>query len=424
MRVQRPWRQATLWMLGSGAFFVLSYGLANWAASQRAYVPSLAFAWEQRIPFLAWTIVPYWSTDLLYAASFFLCRTRDELATHGKRLLTAQGICVAVFLVFPLRFSFGVPSVDGPFRAWFAALGSFDQPFNQAPSLHLALTTILWAKYSEHTRGIGRWAIRAWLVLTAISTLTTYQHHFLDLPTGVWVGLFSLALFPGDPQPAFRQRRTVRLGSLYLAGSAGCVALAVWLGGFSWLLLWPAGSLLIVALAYLSGSTRLLTSGLPSRVLLAPYLLAARLNAWAWTRGEAAAHPIADGVWLGRSPRKAELPQIASAVDLAPELPWQGRSIRCRRVPMLDLVVPSSAELDAAVAAIDELKDQRPTLVCCALGYSRSASAAVAWLLASGAAVSVESAITLVSRRRRVVLSAAHRAQLEVWARERSRHDA
>ena len=84
---------------------------------------------------------------------------------------------------------------------------------------------------------------------------------------------------------------------------------------------------------------------------------------------------------------------------------------------MLDLLVPAAGELEAAVNAIEDLKTSRPTLVCCALGYSRSAMAAAAWLVASRNAPSVDSAIAMLcARRRRVVLSAAHRARLEEWA--------
>ena len=32
-------------------------------------------------------------------------------------------------------------------------LAGFDQPFNQAPSLHLSLTVILWARHSAHLTG-------------------------------------------------------------------------------------------------------------------------------------------------------------------------------------------------------------------------------------------------------------------------------
>ena len=255
MKAPRPWKEATLWMLGAGAFFVLSYGFSNWIASHRAEVPSIAFAWEDRIPFLPWTIVPYWSTDLLYVLSFFLCATRSELHNHVKRIVATQMFCVAVFLAFPLRYSGAIPTVTGGLSWGFALLKTFDCPFNQAPSLHVALAVILWSKYSEHTAGTARFLLRVWIVLTAISTLTTYQHHFIDMPTGLWVGLLSLAQFPEKTLKAHPQSRTPGLGVLYLTGSLSLILLAVWLGGAAWVSLWPAGALLLVGLGYISGSS-------------------------------------------------------------------------------------------------------------------------------------------------------------------------
>jgi protein-tyrosine phosphatase len=293
--------------------------------------------------------------------------------------------------------------------------------------LHLSLTTILWAKYSEHLRGARLFFLRCWLILCGLSILTTYQHHFIDLPTGIWVGLFCLSLFPERQAVRLapeRQSASLVLGSLYLAGCVGLTTTACWLGGLAWLLLWPAGSMLVVAIAYVTGSPQLLwqrdrATGWASRILLAPYLGAAWLNSRWWTRSEPPAQEIVPGLWLGRVParRERERLRIASVVHLAPELPLHAGDIACRGVPMLDLTVPEAGQLEEAVNAIEDLKTSRPTLVCCALGYSRSAMATAAWLVASRKAPTVDSAIAMLrARRRRVVLSAAHRARLEEWA--------
>ena len=141
---ERPWRRAMAWLAFLGPFFFATYGLANWLASGRADVGVIVFGWERDIPFLAWTIVPYWSIDLLYALSLFVCGTRGELDTHAKRLLAAQVICVTAFLLVPLRFTFERPPVHGAFGFLFDVLAGFDRPHNQAPSLHIALLVILW----------------------------------------------------------------------------------------------------------------------------------------------------------------------------------------------------------------------------------------------------------------------------------------
>src|SRR5579864_7208341 len=137
LSLQRPWLPAAVALSLLAPFFFLTYGFANWAASQRVDVGSIAFGWERAIPFWAWTIVPYWSTDLLYAVSLFICTTREELQIHVKRLLAVQLVSIAGFLLFPLRFSFERPATSGVFGWLFQMLGNFDKPYNQAPSLHL-----------------------------------------------------------------------------------------------------------------------------------------------------------------------------------------------------------------------------------------------------------------------------------------------
>ena len=204
----RPWQRATGWLIVLSMLFYLSYGFSNWLASQRGDVPALVFAWEHGIPFLAWTIIPYWSTHVLFAVSFYVCRNRAELDNHAKRLLAAQVIAVACFIVFPLRISFARPQTTGEFGFLFDLLATLDMPFNQAPSLHIATTIILFDLFS---RTLPRWplpATIAWSLLVSASVLTTYQHHFIDVPTGFLLGLLCVWMWPpaGDSRLAHSLR--------------------------------------------------------------------------------------------------------------------------------------------------------------------------------------------------------------------------
>ena len=87
-----------------GALFYTSYGLSNHYAASLAYVPEVAFAWERGIPFWAWTIVPYWSLNLMYAAAFFLCRNACEQNRYVARLVSAQIRCISRCLSLSARF--------------------------------------------------------------------------------------------------------------------------------------------------------------------------------------------------------------------------------------------------------------------------------------------------------------------------------
>jgi hypothetical protein len=53
VKERRPWPTAIGYMLVLGVWFFASYGFANWTASQRSHVPSMAFSWERKIPFFA-----------------------------------------------------------------------------------------------------------------------------------------------------------------------------------------------------------------------------------------------------------------------------------------------------------------------------------------------------------------------------------
>ena len=78
-------------------------------------------------------------------------------------------------------------------------------------------------------------------------------------------------------------------------------------------------------------------------------------------------------------------------IDLTAEMPSPTDS---RNIPILDLTVPREDQLSEAIAAIEAAP--RPTLVCCALGYSRSATVAAAWLLSTRRAASAPEAIAMV----------------------------
>ncbi len=419
---------ATAYMLLAGAHFCVTYSVANWAAAQYSHVSSRAFGWERRIPFLAWTIVPYWSIDLLYLGSFFVCRSRDELRRHFAQLLTAQTISFVAFLVFPLRFGFARPETTGIFGAMFATLGAFDRPFNQAPSLHVSLAIILAARYSRHLRGFRRTLLNGWFAMVGVAALTTYQHHWIDVPTGAWVGLLVLAIYPEVSCGAVRQvssAGSARIAAAYGAAATLLALAAMWFGSWALWLLWPAGACLFVAVTYARGDPARLGKRdggiLPAmKWLLAPYFLAARLNARCWRIRAAAPSEIADGVWIGPlSSASGRVARFGSVVDLTAELPARLGSAQYANVPMLDLVPPSAQQLDQAVAAIQRFAAHRPTLVCCALGYGRSATAVAAWLVATGRATSAEHAIALIERQRRTALSCATRANLAAWAAAR-----
>ena len=418
----RPWRWAALWLVILAVVFYATYGFANWLAAQRSDVGEVVFGWERHVPFVDWTIFPYWSINAFYGLSLFVCGTRTELMTHVRRLLTAQVIAVSCFLLFPLRFTFTKPETSGLAGFMFESLGAFDKPFNQAPSLHIALTVILLEFYVRHAAPAWRWVLRVWFIGIGISVLTTYQHHFIDIPTGALLGFFALWLWPLErPSPLHgatlsADPRRRRLAVIYGAGAALCAVIAFGLGG-AWLwFLWGTVALGMVAAFYAAIGAEGFQKGadgqlsLAGRALLLPYLAGAWLNSRLWTRRQPAPDHVADGVWIGRVPssRDATAPPARAILDLSAELSGPRGVAAYRTCPTLDLVPLDPALLRRAADTIAALHRDGPVLVTCALGYGRSAAAIAAWLVRSGRAADPTQALAMIRLARpRITLDAA-----------------
>jgi hypothetical protein len=395
-------KRAALWLLFLAPFFYLTYGTANWLASLRNDVGSIVFDWERAVPFMAWTIVPYWSINLFYALSLFVNDTKSGVDRLAGRYLTAQIVAVSCFLAFPLATTFVRPETTGLPGFMFAVLGGFDKPFNQAPSLHIALLVIIWDHLRHRFSGPAKIVWHGWCLLIGASVLTTWQHHFIDIPTGALLGLFALWLFPRAGALPFAGFALTgdswarRLGAYYTIGAALLLAAAA-VGTFAsalWLIfLWPALALAIVAFGYFGAGAKIFqkaddgTVSLASRLLLAPYRLTARINAWAWTRRLPARVEIADGVFLGRFPRANECEGCDTVVDLAAEFEKPlGPTPTWTSIAAMDLVSPSAPDLERATQAIEAAQTRGTVLVCCALGFQRSAGAVAHWLVSTGRA--------------------------------------
>jgi len=100
---------------------------------------------------------------------------------------------------------------------------------------------------------------------------------------------------------------------------------------------------------------------------------------------------------------------LVGVVDACAELSCGAPAAAYASVPMLDLVAPAPEQLLEAAEVIERLRAHGPLLVCCALGYSRSAASVATWLLRSGRAADADGAVAIVhAARPGVVLGVAH----------------
>jgi predicted protein tyrosine phosphatase len=400
---------------GLSALFLIVYGWCNWFTAQRSDVGMLFFEWERLIPFVPLMIVPYMSIDLFFVAAPFLCRDDRELAALSKRIAAATIIAGVCFLLFPLRFAFERPPADGWLGTVFDWFRTLDQPYNLLPSLHIAFRTILAEFYARHTRGLLRYASNLWFVLVGVSTLLTYQHHVMDVVAGFALGAYCLYFFrKSEPRLAVIENR--RVGAYYGLGAFLLVGLVVALWPWGAFLIWPAISLAITAAAYFGlgpGIFRKRQGRVPWTAwwALGPCLLGQHLSRLYYRTQCRAWDALTPHIWIGSvlSRREAETAVrcgVTAVLDLTAEFsePAPFRDLAYRNIPILDLTAPRLDQLDEIVAFIDEESRSGIVYVHCKIGYSRTAAAAAAYLLHTGAVSSVPEAIGLLRKVRPTII--------------------
>ncbi|MFT3780704.1 MAG: phosphatase PAP2/dual specificity phosphatase family protein [Nibricoccus sp.] len=400
--MKRPWKAACFAAALTSLLFAIVYNLCNRLTYIRPDVGVWAFQWEQLWPVVPIMIVPYWSIDALFVLSPFLCRTEEEVSVLRCRIVFV--ICGGAlgFLLIPLRFAFPRPHVEGAFAPWFAALYTFDFPHNLFPSLHIALRTLLAHHYVKHSRGVLRSVAHGWFSLIGISTLLTWQHHLVDVLGGFWLAGIALHLF-GSEEPSQPRARNRTVAGFYAIGAIVCTQLARLSWPWTFVFVWPAFALGTAAYCYLGhGSFYRKKEGLLTfltKLFFAPLIAGQWASWWYYRRQSAAWDRLTPRVWLGSvltegEAEKAVAEGVTAVLDMTTEFsrPRAFSKIRYLNVPVLDLTAPSIQQFNEAAAFIGRESAEGVVYVHCKAGYSRTAGAAAAWLLATGRAKSAEDA--------------------------------
>jgi Dual specificity phosphatase, catalytic domain len=199
-----------------------------------------------------------------------------------------------------------------------------------------------------------------------------------------------------------------RVAFRYAVAAASTALGAWWLGGWGWLLLWLAISLAAQALAYAGWGVAVFRKAkgrLPwsVRILLAPYMICARITLHYYCRGLAPWAQVTPGVWLGRrltgdQAKEAISKGLTAVLDLTAGFPESGPllSLSYCNIQLLPITVPDLDQLHTAVHFLEKESRDGIVLVHGALGYSRSVGVVAAYLLATGTANRVEDAVARV----------------------------
>ncbi|MES3021884.1 MAG: phosphatase PAP2 family protein [Pseudomonadota bacterium] len=184
--------------LGLHALFAVVYGGANWLAARHANPMHYYAAWEREVAFVPMMIYPYMSIALLFWAPLFLL---DE--SRMRRLGLAATVCMLVaglcFVFAPGIYAFAIAPAMPPAgtleASLFAAMRTLDQPYNTAPSLHVALSTLF--VLAVRTGKLSA-LFFVWLGAIIVSVLLVHQHHLFDVFTGALLGAGCYAAFCRD----------------------------------------------------------------------------------------------------------------------------------------------------------------------------------------------------------------------------------
>ena len=412
--------------------FVVVYGSCNWITAHRTDVGTWYYGWEKYIPFVPLMIVPYMSIDLFFVAAPFLCATKEELRVFARRIAFTILVAGGFFLAMPLKIGTPLPEPAGWTGTLFKFLHGFDQPTNLFPSLHIALRTILASLYARHSKGVVRVASHVWFSLIGFSTLLTYQHHVVDIIGGFILAAVAFYIFR-ENQPRLSVIPNRRIGVYYAAGALAVSGLAAVCRPWTAILFWPGISLAIVAAAYFRlgpGIYRKTEGRIPlsARLLLAPCLTGQYLSLVYYRHQCDAWNELAPKVWIGarlntREAAEARRRGVTAVLDLTAEFSESRAllNLTYQNIPVLDLTELNQAQLREAVDFITRHSNNGVVYIHCKIGYSRTAAAAGAYLLASGQAATVEEAIArLREGRPSIIIRPEVRAALAAFQHHRA----
>lgn len=376
-------------MILCSVVFMIAYNYAAWHISKLVQVSSFVFDFEKNIPFIEWSIIPYMSSGIFFCVVFFFCENKEQLKVLTQRMLFVTLVASVCFILFPLKFSLLKPEINNSiFGHSFELLKIADSPFNQSPSLHIAYAFIFWSVF----RNLKKWRtfVMFCLIALGISTLTTYQHHLIDIITGTILAHISFIVFPYQKNNFLY--RNFQVANFYFLFGWIMVLVSLLLEKFFnqlWLvLLWPALIMILTGYHYPKNNIHFLkdTNGnipLYKKIFYLPYLLLYWIF-WKFLRKNKKPLEILPNLYISSKPNTKDLEDfkinaITFVYDLSAEVEENSeikKNSTYYSVPFLDIGSFDLIETKKLVTKITENYNQLPKdgkiLIHCTMGYTRS----------------------------------------------------
>ena len=157
---------------------------------------------DNYVPFVGWSFIVYLTLYLYYPAAAWFGRVDEqrirEMFAFHQALFVMTWVVNLIFIVIPTKIYIrnqipsDVRSGEGFWGFWYGdVMHNTDMPYNAWPSLHVvqSLMIVLLLRRWKVIYGLKEFMIWiAWVGL-CISVMTTKQHFFWDLVTGIITGL-------------------------------------------------------------------------------------------------------------------------------------------------------------------------------------------------------------------------------------------
>jgi protein-tyrosine phosphatase len=263
----------------------------------------------------------------------------------------------------------------------------------------------------------GRWktAAEVWLLIMSISTLTIYQHHFIDIVAALLLVCVTFLVFPNNKNRNFRIQFIFFLSGMLFILMALLVYQYISISGL--LILWVSLALFLVGMAYGNSNARFLkrkdgTISMINTILYFPYIFTYKImRRFFCKNNKQPVREVFPHIFVGAMLYSAKLvnefgiDDKTIVIDLSAEVE-ENKMIRQNSIyysfPILDVGDASKEYVTSIVDLICEkykiLQPGEKIHIHCLMGYSRSVYIA-AMFIKRYLNISTEKAIAIVSER-------------------------